>query len=82
MTNLQIPTTQWKNLLRHRADPSSSYSDLVTHIASNSGLDTKSDPPRQTPNMGLNKQWRVLSQGYSRTSEHKILYFRMEIYSS
>lgn len=34
----------------------------MTHIASKSGLDTRSDPPRQTPSMGLNKQWRVLSQ--------------------
>ena len=51
---------QWKNLRRHRADPSSSYSALVTHIPSKSGLNARSDPPRQTPSMGLDKRKNLL----------------------
>lgn len=50
---------QCRNLRRQRADPSSSYSDFVTHIASKSGLDAKSDPPRQTPKIGLQKSNKV-----------------------
>lgn len=44
---------QWKKRRRQRADPSSSYSDFVTHMASKSGLDAKSDPPLHTPRIGL-----------------------------
>lgn len=50
---MRFGDTQWKNLRRHRAEPSSSYSALVTHIASKSGLDARSEPPRQTPSIGL-----------------------------
>ncbi|KAL6006259.1 hypothetical protein ACLOJK_040305 [Asimina triloba] len=42
-----------KKRRRHLADPSSSYSDFVTHIVSKSGLEAKSDPPLHTPRMGL-----------------------------
>lgn len=52
----QLTKVHWKNLLLQRADPCSSYSALVAHIVSKSGLDARSEPPRQTPNTGLEKK--------------------------
>lgn len=55
-----LPGLQWKNRRRHRADPNSSYSSLVTHISSKSGLEARRDPPRHTPRMGLERtKWSL-----------------------
>lgn len=56
-----LSSTQCKNLFRHRADPSSSYSALVTHIASKLGLDASNDPPLHTPKMGLQQKAQMFT---------------------